>query len=55
MHETSRCGKCENCLSLERGRASVLKVANPPFSHADQTHRQRIDGVAEFARIWRVG
>lgn len=31
-----RCRKCENCLKLEKVKASVLKTVNPPFSHADQ-------------------
>ena len=31
-----RCDECENCLALEKVKESVLKVANPPFSHADQ-------------------
>ena len=33
--EKRRCGKCENCLKLERVRQRVLACANPPFSHAD--------------------
>ena len=31
-----RCGKCKNCLDLERVRKRVLACCNPPFSHADQ-------------------
>jgi len=31
-----RCHECKNCLDLEKVRASVFKVANPPFSHACQ-------------------
>jgi hypothetical protein len=37
----SRCGKCKNCLELEKVKARVLACANPPFSHAD-------DGVVEL-------
>jgi len=33
---TERCGECENCKKLEKVKASVLRAANPPFSHADQ-------------------
>ncbi len=29
-----RCGKCKNCLDLERIRRRVLACVNPPFSHA---------------------
>jgi len=32
----SRCGTCKNCIELDKVRRSVLSVANPPFSHADQ-------------------
>lgn len=44
-----RCGKCKNCLELERIRRRVLACCNPPFSHAD-------DGVVnlwntELARL----
>jgi hypothetical protein len=28
----SRCGECDNCKKLERVKASVLKVVNPPCS-----------------------
>lgn len=38
---TSRCGRCLNCLELERVKKRVLACANPPFSHAD-------DGVIEL-------
>ena len=31
-----RCGTCKNCVDLERVKRSVLRVCNPPFSHADQ-------------------
>lgn len=30
----SRCGKCQNCVDLERVRRRVLACVNPPFSHA---------------------
>lgn len=30
-----RCGKCKNCLELERVKARVLACVNPSFSHAD--------------------
>jgi len=44
-----RCGKCKNCIDLERIKRWVLACCNPPFSHAD-------DGVvslwnAELARL----
>ena len=44
-----RCGKCKNCLDLERVRRRVLACVNPPFRHAD-------DGVVnlwntELARL----
>lgn len=29
-----RCGKCKNCLELERVKKRVLAVVNPPFSSA---------------------
>lgn len=29
-----RCGKCKNCLALERIQRRVLACCNPPFSHA---------------------
>lgn len=32
---TGRCGKCQNCLALERVKQRVLACCNPPFSHAD--------------------
>lgn len=32
---TNRCGECDNCKKLERVQRSVLRVVNPPFSHAD--------------------
>ena len=28
-----RCGKCKNCLDLDRVRSRVLACCNPPFSH----------------------
>jgi len=31
----NRCGKCANCLEIERIKSRVLACANPPFSHAD--------------------
>lgn len=33
----TRCGKCENCVTLEKVKARVLRCVNPPFSHADQS------------------
>ena len=30
-----RCGKCENCIKIEKLRKSVLANCNPPFAHAD--------------------
>jgi len=30
---TPRCGKCKNCLDLDRVRSRVLACCNPPFSH----------------------
>lgn len=30
-----RCGKCQNCVDLERVKRRVLAASNPPFSHAD--------------------
>ncbi len=44
-----RCGKCKNCVDLERIKRRVLACCNPPFSHAD-------DGVVnlwntELARL----
>lgn len=29
------CGKCDNCLALDKVRQRVLACCNPPFSHAD--------------------
>jgi len=45
----SRCGKCVNCVQLEKVRARVLACCCPPFTHAD-------DGVVtlwneELARL----
>lgn len=31
-----RCGKCTNCVKLERVKTSVLRCCNPPFSHTDR-------------------
>lgn len=31
-----RCGRCKNCLDLERIRRRVLACCNSPFGHADQ-------------------
>lgn len=39
-----RCNTCDNCKKLERARNSVLRAANPPFSHAD-------DGVVD---VWNT-
>lgn len=36
MKDKKRCGKCQNCLDLERVKQRVLACCNPPFSHADQ-------------------
>ncbi len=30
-----RCGRCKNCLDLQKVKKRVLACANPPFSHAD--------------------
>lgn len=30
-----RCGQCNNCQRIERVKPTVLRCANPPFSHAD--------------------
>jgi hypothetical protein len=32
-----RCGKCKACQNVERAKHLALKVANPPFSHADDS------------------
>ena len=32
-----RCGKCPACLRVETAKSACLKVANPPFSHADDS------------------
>lgn len=44
-----RCGKCVNCQKFEHVRTSVLKVVNPPFSHADDaTVKVWNDAVRDF-------
>ena len=29
---TKRCGRCKNCLHIERTKMNVLKTVNPPFT-----------------------
>ena len=36
INNGERCGDCETCKWLEKVKKSVLKAANPPFSHVDQ-------------------
>lgn len=31
----TRCGECPSCRRVAAAQRSVLRVANPPFSHAD--------------------
>jgi hypothetical protein len=50
---TLRCGKCENCVKLEKVKASVARCANPPFSHADQDVVELWN--AELARLPCLG
>jgi len=32
----NRCGKCDNCLKIDKIKVSILRCCNPPFTHADQ-------------------
>jgi len=46
---TKRCGKCPNCIELDKIQNRIIACVNPPFSNAD-------DGVvsvwnAELARL----
>lgn len=45
-----RCGKCPNCLQLEKVKRRVLACVNPPFSRRSATwpHACADDGVIEL-------
>lgn len=44
----NRCGKCKNCLYIEKVKRSVMKTVNPPFSSL----AGQIDKVQEVIELW---
>lgn len=41
-----RCGKCDNCLHIERTKKNVLATVNPPFSGA--FHGDNVQGSVDL-------